>query len=334
MPASNTPAASLLLRLQQLQQRGIMFGQQDAMAYGVGWNTGIGRSDCADVCGSQPALCGWDGLDTLTPAPTEKSERWKRLMLAHHAAGGINTYCWHMPNPVTGGRYNDTTPAVSAILSGGRARGRFMELLCQLADFLASLTLPDGSTMPVVLRLFHEFDAPWFWWGSRYCTPSEFIELWLLTHRYLIETRNLCNLLLAWAPDRNFSSETELLHRYPGDEWADIIGMDNYHDFKFPLIGVGRVITRLQVITEFAAQRGKLAALTETGKENVTDARWFTQKLYPAITAAGVTISYCMLWRNGGAAHHFVPYPGHKAANDFREFRHLPKMLFLPDIQD
>ena len=29
----------------------------------------------------------------------------------------------------------------------------------------------------------------------------------------------------------NFIREKEFLERYPGDEWVDMVGMDNYGDF-------------------------------------------------------------------------------------------------------
>ena len=51
---------NLLLNLKKLLPKGVMFGHQDDLAYGVGWKYVPGRSDVKDVTGEYPAVYGWD----------------------------------------------------------------------------------------------------------------------------------------------------------------------------------------------------------------------------------------------------------------------------------
>ena len=56
-----TPATrDLLKRLHDQSGKGVLFGSQDATAYGVGWWAERGGCDIKDVCGNWPAIYGWD----------------------------------------------------------------------------------------------------------------------------------------------------------------------------------------------------------------------------------------------------------------------------------
>jgi hypothetical protein len=51
------------------------------------------------------------------------------------------------------------------------------------------------------------------------------------TVSYLRDSLSVHIFLYAFFPDNKFNSEVEFLERYPGDEWVDLAGMDNYGDF-------------------------------------------------------------------------------------------------------
>src|SRR3954468_4860386 len=51
---------NLYRNLKKLLNKGIMFGHQDDLAYGVGWKYEPGRSDIKDVTGDYPAVYGWE----------------------------------------------------------------------------------------------------------------------------------------------------------------------------------------------------------------------------------------------------------------------------------
>src|ERR1044072_4723051 len=107
-------------RLRSLMQRGVMFGHQDDMAYGVGWKYEHDRSDVKDVCGDWPAGFGWDlgRLETGSPVnldgvPFDSLRAYIRKV---YQRGGVNSISWHSNNPVSSGSAWDTSLAVTAIL--------------------------------------------------------------------------------------------------------------------------------------------------------------------------------------------------------------------------
>lgn len=55
-----TAAEALLNRLENIQGKGILFGHQDDLAYGMGWQYTEGESDMKRVSGSYPSVFGWD----------------------------------------------------------------------------------------------------------------------------------------------------------------------------------------------------------------------------------------------------------------------------------
>ena len=46
--------------LRDSSKNGVMFGHQDDLAYGVGWQSERNRSDIKESCGQYPAVFGWD----------------------------------------------------------------------------------------------------------------------------------------------------------------------------------------------------------------------------------------------------------------------------------
>jgi mannan endo-1,4-beta-mannosidase len=192
-----------------------------------------------------------------------------------------------------------------------------------------------NDPIPIIFRPFHEFDGNWFWWGKNYCTREEFVELWRTTVDYLREKKNVRNFLYAFSSDRKFENEEEYLDRYPGDEYVDIFGVDDYYDFK--LNGDSSISVpqkKLKIISAIAEKKQKLAAFTETGSEMILDSTWWTQKLYKVMDDDSVKIAYVLLWRNLHQGHFYVPYRGHPSEKDFIEFRKKPKMMFESDLPD
>lgn len=88
------------------------------------------------------------------------------------------------------------------------------------------------------------------------------------------------NLIYAFSPDCKFSAEAEYTERYPGNEWVDLVGFDDYADFgRDGHYDLDAGLRRLKVLNDFAVKNNKLAALTETGLESIPDTTWWTEKL-------------------------------------------------------
>lgn len=331
---------ALFYNLKQTAGKGFLFGQQDATMYGVGWSGDSDRSDVKSITASHPALFGWD-LEGVAKEDSEKdrtnsAERIRNLCIEAYLKGGVNTLSWHMQNFVTGKNFYDTTRCVAAILPGGVKHAAFVKALDHIADFIGSLKTPDGQPVPVIFRPFHEHTGNWFWWGRPFCSTAEFKELWQFTVQYLRNKRELHNILYAYSPDRISGNFDNYLERYPGDNYVDILGYDDYWEFKdikdtaSMMLG----IKALGQISAYALSKDKVAALTETGLERIPENLWFST-LLNLIKADPMAskISYLMVWRNAHTGHFYAPYPGHSSVPDFLRFYNDPQTLFLNDIQ-
>lgn len=330
---------ALFVNLQRLSADRFLFGHQDTLAYGVHWVGGPGRSDVREVAGSYPAVYGWDVArlfkrtdpDTPDPYRTAQLRRW---ILEGHARGGVITLAWHMPNPVNDTDSWNTERAVEAIVPGGRLHDDYRSKLDVVAAFLNSLRTPGGTMVPVIFRPFHEHNGDWFWWGRKHSSIDEFQRLWRFTVEHLRDRRRVRNVLYAYSTDV-FDSRADYLERYPGDAYIDLLGFDDYHSVKSASTQE-LFVWRLRTLAAMARERGKLAALTETGVERVPDPNWWTGALLPALNRGG-GIAYVLVWRNSNNAtdrrdHHYAPFPGHPSAADFRRFRNDPAVLFEDEL--
>jgi mannan endo-1,4-beta-mannosidase len=324
---------SLVYNLKEIQKTKTIFGHHHTSAYGHDWENDGNRSDIKDITGAFPGLYGWDITDIVNPWPL-KIRTYTRFIKEVYDRGGINAFCWHYDNPVTGNNFYDTTVAVKYILPGGYLNQKYKEDLDKIADFANTLIADDGTLIPLIFRPFHEFDGHWFWWGKPFTSKEEFVELWQFTIKYLRDEKGVRNFIYAYSPDRYFETEDEYLERYPGDKYVDIVAMDNYGDFQPYGEGLEGIKKKLAIISNYAAKKNKVAALSETGIESVPDSIWWTDKLLPVLKADSVKISFVMVWRNSSnnKTHFYAPYPGHKSVEDFIKFKQDPFMIFQDNL--
>jgi len=329
---------AMYYNLKKLSGQKILFGQQDATASGIGWYDNSGRCDIKDICGSYPAFYSWDIMDFTRPDTTNGPYETKirKLTIEAYNRGGVNSYCWHFWNPVTNKSFYDTTRVVNHILPGGSHHQLYKEKLAIVAKYINTLRGKKGELIPIIFRPYHELDGNWFWWGSKFCTVDEFKQLYRFTVTYLRDTLKVRNFLYAFSPDCRFSNEEQYLERYPGDEYVDIVGMDNYWDFNPKGGGLDAFQHKLMIISDYAQKKHKLAALTETGFSNLTDTTWYTKKLMKALTEYPdkPKLAYVAIWRNNKQSF-YSPPPGHPAVKNFIDFYNNPYVIFedkLPNM--
>jgi mannan endo-1,4-beta-mannosidase len=341
---------ALFNNLRSISASKVLFGHQETTAYGIGWvnEGGNNKSDVKKVCGDFPAIYGWDIGDigqgkNLDGVPFNQI---KVLIKDAYDRGGVNTISFHQDNPVSGGHAWDTTRAVPHLLPGGPNHKDYTERLNLVAEFLKDLKADDGSFIPVIFRPYHEHNGDWFWWGKGPSDEEDFIALWQFTVNYLKNKKNVHNLLYAFSPDRSRIKDAanpgEYLYGYPGDDYVDIIGVDNYFDVgshwnKKPLKEQSvSFINSLEVVVKLAEQRGKIAALTETGLDKLHIDGWWSDVILAGINANETTrrIAYLSVWRNANTEHFHAPYPGHKSVDDFIKFYSHPITIFESELPD
>ena len=334
---------ALYHNLKKISSKNILFGHQDDLAYGFNWNNWHKKkSDIKDVCGQYPAVFGWDvsGLNksekNIDKVPFQHMRKW---MLEGYKMGSINTVSWHVDNFVSKGNAWDTKTGnvVAAILPNGGEHESYKAHLDKLADFFKSLKkgFLFKHSIPIIFRPFHEHTGSWFWWGQPHCSPEEYKQLWQFTVKYLRDVKDVHNLLYCYSPDV-FNDKNHYLECYPGDDYVDILGLDDYHDVH-PANDPTLLTKRLRLLVELAEERGKVAAVTETGYEAIPDANWWTGHLLKHIKDDHMAsrIAWILVWRNANnehdrSNHHYAPYPGHISAPNFVEFVNDP-MILLED---
>lgn len=341
---------ALYNNLKNLLKKGIMFGHQDDLAYGVGWkydpsastgsaSTGsAGRSDIKDVTGDYPAVYGWElghlEIDKPVNLDSVPFDQMQEFIKQGYERGGVITISWHLNNPLTGKTaWNPAEGTVAAVLPGGSRHDLFKTWLDKIAVFMNGLKGDKGEFIPVIFRPYHELNGNWFWWGGKNCTSDEFKKLWMFTVSYLRDEKKLHHLLYAYNTDR-YASREEYLSKYPGDEWVDIIGFDIYQrnsDNETFTEDIDRMLSTLEGI---AKEKNKIPALTEFGG-NLADSNWWTGTFLKVLEKHRV--SYVLGWRNagrkpGGGFEYYVPYEGHLTAMDFVQFYKAERTLFQKDI--
>ncbi|TDQ06343.1 glycoside hydrolase family 26 protein [Pedobacter metabolipauper] len=337
--------AALFFNLKKIAKTNVLFGHQDDTKRGV---TSVAaqwaneqqfagvlttQSDVKAVTGSYPAVYGFDFIHiaNFSAGAWYDYERAiaKTLTIEAYNRGGVITYCWHYFNPVNQGAFyfaDNPVQAVSQVLPGGAANETYKTSLKTIADYAKSLIGADGKLVPVIFRPFHEMDGSWFWWGAGHASTADYIALYKYTVSYLRDELQVRNFLYAWSPDRNFASEAQYLNYYPGDAYVDLVGTDNYEDMK---AGVATTVAtgKYRIVSDYAKTHNKVAALTETGQQNLTKSDWYTQQLLKSLKNQNIEFAYALVWANTTGAF-WTPYEGHPAENDFINFKNDGYVLF------
>ena len=334
---------NLFNNLKKISKKHTLFGHQHATEYGHGWKGDKNRSDVKSVVGSHPAMIGVDlsGMSGRSPRYIQQYEYdLRKNVIDTYNRGGVTTVAWHFSNPISDGgfywRDSISKPAVKYIIPGGDAHERYKEILNTVAAWAKNLIGGDGKLVPVIFRPFHEFDGDWFWWGKAHCTTEEFIALWRFTVTYLRDELGVHNFIYAFSPDNKFNNETQYLERYPGDEWVDMVGMDNYADLGRDQYNLDRAIKKLKIVSDYAIKKEKLAAFTETGLESIPNDKWWTDVLLKIMKSDDLELCYVLVWRNdvNSPTHYYAPFPGHSSVPDFKIFYNDDFTLFQNDLND
>ncbi len=334
---------ALYYNLKKLSKDHTLFGHQHATQYGHGWAGDEDRSDVKSVTGSHPAVIGVDFSGFTAPLPeavTKVKDEVRKNVIDTYNRGGVTTVAWHFPNPVSkGGFYwvdSLSLPAVKYIIPGGEAHEKYKEILKGIGEFANSVRGADGKLVPMIFRPYHEFDGGWFWWGKPHCTKEEFVTLWRFTVTYLRDSMHVHNFIYAFSPDNKFITEEEYLDRYPGNEYVDMMGVDNYGDMGRDGYDLETATKKLKIVSDYAIRAGKLAAFTETGLESIPNPAWWTNTLLKVMKDHDLQLAYVLVWRNDikSPTHFYAPFPGQISVPDFIKFYNDPYTLFEKDLNN
>lgn len=357
-PNATPETKSLYYNLAKLGDQ-VLFGHEDSLAYGAKWwgydeDNSI-HSDIKAVTGSFPAVLGAD-LGGIELGHDKNLDGVRFNDYAHYIKetfkmGGVNTFSWHMYSPVDQSDSWSKQPFVKTLVPGGEHHAQLVAYLDAFIAFNETLTVKvDGNEVwiPIIFRPWHEHNGDWFWWGKGHTAEQDYISLWRFTVDYLNE-QGQNNLIFAFSPDRSridmANFEQSYQYGYPGDNYIDIIGYDNYWDLGHPA-NTATVeeqqtlfVEGLVKLTDLAESKGKVSALSEAGQEGVWQDNFWTERFAAGIFANDKTarIAYALVWRNnneeqGKKGHYYGAYPGEKNASDFVTFYNHPNTVFIDTI--
>lgn len=349
--------ANLYNNLAALRGKHFLFGHQDSLAYGVNWEGDLDRSDVRDVTGANPAVYGWEisGLElghekNLDGVNFRQMQEWIK---AGFSRGGVITISWHMYSPVSGGNSWDKTPTVHELVPGGAQHETLKKYLDAFVEFNRGLVGTDSKgksvQIPVIFRPWHEHNGDWFWWGKGHASEQDYISLFQFTVKYLRDEKGQHNLIYAYSPDRSRIDmnrfESDYFYGYPGDEYVDVIGLDNYWDLGHEANTASadeqkaNFTAALKGISRIAQQRGKIAALTETGNNGLSIPNIWTERILAPVLADpdAQLVTYVLVWRNANKEREktdqfFAPFPGHATAENFKSFYENPAVMFENEL--
>jgi mannan endo-1,4-beta-mannosidase len=154
-------------------------------------------------------------IDTRTP---------NRLLIDYWRAGGLCSVSVHLNNPsyADGGGLKETGLNIADILVPNTpVHDRWIRQLDEIAAGLQEL---QTAGVVVLWRPFHEMNGHWFWWGAQ--KPADFIKVWRHMFTYFTQTKRLHNLIWVYGPNHG----QHIADYYPGDNFADLVGLDAYTD--------------------------------------------------------------------------------------------------------
>lgn len=261
-----------------------------------------------------PGMLGVDlGYDT---PPAIGRESIRRLA-AFARQGGLVSVSMHPPSP-WGGDLR-TTPTADdwdeLFRDGSVANRRWQTLLRQTADCLQRLR---NANVVVLWRPLHEMNGGWFWWcrrddQDRWTSRDHFVKLWKQMHHYMVSDRGLDHLIWVYsAAVQTDAGQRAANVYYPGDAWADVVGLDWYSD---DLSDIDRLGSYTQLL-----RFNKPFAITEFGPQSRRDGSFDNQRLFD-VAASLPRLSYVMYWHS---------WPGAKVA--IVDQRNVSKLMVAPEV--
>ena len=225
-------------------------------------------------------------------------------------AGGIVSACWHWNVPNLEGQTSytckpgETTFRPRNIFVDGTWEKRIAdEDLALIASLLKKL---QEAGIPVIWRPLHEASGnsvnggtAWFWWGID--GAETYVRLWRYMFDYF-EAQGLNNLIWVWTTQTGYgwSVADGILSDaawYPGDEYVDIVGRDEYTRTAAESGAEFEAIS-----SDFA---GKMVTLSECGSVAPIADQW----------AAGAKWSWFMPWYDNAVGSGTKDFDSHEHAN-------------------
>lgn len=166
----------------------------------------------------------------------------------------------------------------------------------EVAEIIKEFVTDDGKPIPIILRLWHECEDSWQWWGKQSVSAEDFKSFFRLTVDKIEQYTQTHNIIFAYCPDRYWSTEDGFMRRYPGDDYVDMIGFDDY-SIGSTEQALEKTVSRAKIVSRIANERDKAAALFETANSKDTNSEcFFCDFLAKILQTEGVNLGLIQIW--------------------------------------
>ncbi|MBN8707482.1 MAG: T9SS type A sorting domain-containing protein [Bacteroidetes bacterium] len=310
--------------------KNILFGQEFFNSYS--WSGGNHEnedvSDVKTVTGVHPAVLGQDFHYYVYKSADERRKH-KEAALKAKALGCVVTFDFHMYS-----KYHNSADYAAAdrylmynIGEGINTYGEVTYLNQQLDQAISILN--NDLKFPVVIRLFHEMNGSWFWWGTQaYGGATSYKKLYQYAVNYIKARTNYA--LFAWSPNYPFDTSY-----YPTNSYVDVIGLDMYDQGTGSGQSLDVMVTQLTAVSDYAWTNGKVPVFAETGNRiNSPDSWpywWYNVQDKIQLSNRAWKVAWMLTWINQSWGN--PPYTAHSgsstdAKNAFIAFKNMPTTLF------
>jgi mannan endo-1,4-beta-mannosidase len=233
-PNATAGARALLEQIDQICGHFTLTGQHNFPNHVSRWSDRI-----YDLTGKFPAIFGQDfgfsgGEDKDSvegrPSMIEEAKRQYRN-------GAVIALTWHAvrptdDEPVT---FRDSVQGHltdfewnELLTPGTDLHNRWVEQVDVIAGYLRQL---QDAGVPVLFRPYHEMNGNWFWWGGR---PGDHgsAALYRQIYNRFVNVHHLNNLVWVWNVNSPSENAGPIASYFPGPEYADVVTMDIYGEFK------------------------------------------------------------------------------------------------------
>ena len=165
----------------------------------------------------------------------------------------------------------------------------------EVADIINEFVDDNGHPIPIIFRLWHEWEDSWMWWGAKYVSAEDYKRFFILTEQTIMKYAPNAQILWAYCSDRYWNTEEKYLERFPGDAYVDIIGFDDY------LIGLSEknlraAVNRAAIVSRIAQERNMASALFETNNNKRQVPEYYTKHLNRMLTSEDVHLGIVQIW--------------------------------------
>ena len=260
--------------------------------------------------------------NTGVPSGPDVNEKYYAYLLtnikaAYELYGSIPVITYHMANPYSpvppqryGAYHEYKNEAHKNVVREMRARtgnncgcrGEYITPRAYLdskldvfASFLKELKDKNGHPIPCIIRPFHEMDMNSFWWGVDFCSAEDFIWLFRYTVETIQKKVGTHNLIWGYSLGNKFTTIETMMERYPGDEYVDILGGDEYN-IGLSLPSTKDSYIRCRLITQEGLKRHKICGLFECGMtdEALRNTTFYSEQIPTLINSDGIHFSFIL----------------------------------------